>query len=98
MPEKLLNLKKVKIIKAISIFAVILTLFLILYFPNYARLKKLKEANQQVCHKIQTLEKGIEDLEEKIGKDEKDPYFLEEFVRNELGAAKKKEIVIDILE
>ncbi|UCD16066.1 MAG: septum formation initiator family protein [Candidatus Omnitrophota bacterium] len=98
MPERLLNLNKSRLLKIIIILLVGFAIFMVFYFPNYAKLKKLKEANRQLLFEIDKLDVEIEDLEEKINRGEKDSFLLEKFVRNELGAAKKEEIVIDILE
>lgn len=84
--------------KKIIIFLLIFMAFLIIYFPNYARLKKLKQANKQLSVQIEGLKTEIKDLEVKMEKIQKDPLFFEQFARDELGVARKSEIVVDILE
>jgi cell division protein FtsB len=72
---------------------------MIFYFPNYSKLKKLKQANKRLSLEIEKLEKEIKDLKEKIEKVKKeDPSFYEKIVREELGVAKDNEIIIDIKE
>jgi len=70
----------------------------ILYFPNYARLKQLRSENEKLILKNKQLAAEIADLEKKSKRVGKDPYFYEKIARDELGVAKEGEIVIDIQE
>lgn len=94
----LLDFNKFKLFKITFILFVIFFIFMVVYFPNYTKLMRLKQANCRMLGEIEKLEKQINDLEEKIKKAKNDPFLLEKFVRNELGAVKKDEIVIDIQE
>ena len=77
---------------------VVLTIFMVIYFPNYAKLKKLRQANQKLRSDIETLEVQIQDLDEKLQKVDSNPELFEQFARDELGMAKEDEIVVDIEE
>ncbi len=66
------------------------------YFPNYARLKKLKEENLRLTQANQQLEAEIADYEAKLLQVDKDSYVYEKIARDELGIARDNEIVIDI--
>jgi cell division protein FtsB len=76
----------------------VIVLTLIIYFPNYARLKKLRDENQRLSLDNQKLIAEIADYEEKLQRVGKDPYLYEKIAREELGIAKEGEIVIDIEE
>ncbi|MBU1121983.1 MAG: septum formation initiator family protein [Candidatus Omnitrophota bacterium] len=98
MQERLLSLNKIRLLKLFTIIFIAFAIFMVFYFPNYAKLRRLKQANNQLLFEIDKLAADIKDLEGKINKGDNDPFLLEKFVRNELGVAKKGEIVIDILE
>ena len=69
-----------------------------IYFPNYARLKKLRQQNSRLSKDNQKLEAEIAELEEKIKALGSDDYLYETIARDSLGVAKEDEIVIDIEE
>lgn len=98
MAEKFLNTKYVKILKVIISIGIIFTIVMMVYFPNYAKLKHLKEENQKLILNNEQLEKEIVDYALKIQKIEqgRDPYIYEKIARDDLGVAKDNEIVIDI--
>jgi cell division protein FtsB len=97
MQIKFLNIDYLKVFRFIFIFTFIFFIFIIFYFPNYSKLKKLKQANKKLSLEIEKLEKEIKDLKEKIEKvKSKDPSFYEKIAREELGVAKENEIIIDI--
>lgn len=95
MRVKFSSLNPVKLFIAILL---IITFFLAIYFPNYTKLKKLRKANEDLAANIKKLKVEIKDLQAKVKKVNKDPLLYEKFARDELGAAKEDEIVIDIEE
>lgn len=95
MQVKFLILNLFKLIAAVIFFLII---FFTVYFPNYTRLKKLRKANEELSANIKKLDIQIKDLQGKIEKVNKDPLLYEKFAREELGAVKEDEIVIDIEE
>lgn len=83
------------IIRLLAIF-LLSTVALILYFPNYTKLKQLRRENEKLLLKNKELEGEIVDLEDKLSRVGEDPYLYEKIARDELGVAKEGEIVIDI--
>jgi cell division protein FtsB len=71
---------------------------MIFYFPNYSKLKKLKEANRKLSSQIKEIEKEIEELERKIENIDDNALIYEEIARDQLSVAKENEIVVDIKE
>ncbi len=99
MAAKLLR-KKAKfkgVVRTISAIAIVI-LAIVIYFPNQARLKNLRQENKKLFEKSKKLEAEIIVLEERIEKVGKDPYIFEQIARDELGIAKEDELVIDIQE
>ena len=98
MPERLLNISRNKWVR-ISAFILCLSIVTaVIYFPNYARLKKLRGENVRLALENEKLIGEIADYEEKLRRVGKDPYLYEKIAREELGIAKEGEIVIDIEE
>jgi len=98
MVAKLLNLSKNKSTKiAAGVFCLII-LIGIIYFPNYARLKNLRDENKRLGLDNSKLIEEIADYEDKLKRIGKDPYLYEKIAREELGIAREGEIVIDIKE
>ncbi len=98
MVAKPLNTKRIKWLKIFVILSIIIGLAIIIYFPNYAKLKKLRDANRRIILENKKLEEEIADYKQKREGIGKDPYLYERIARDELGAAKEGEIVIDIEE
>ncbi len=68
------------------------------YFPNYAKLKTLRQENDLLARKINLLERENTELEKALKQVGSDPYLYERIARDELGVAKEGELVIDIEE
>ena len=96
MAVRLLNTKQAKQLKLLIIIGTIFIIAMVIYFPNYARLKRLRNENVRLFLENVKLEKEIADYEEKLKNVGKDPYIYEKIARDELGVAKDNEIVIDI--
>jgi cell division protein FtsB len=78
------------------VLAAIFIVWVTVYFPDYARLCTLKQANRKLKDDISGLEKQIDDLKQKIARVGSDPLMYEKAAREELGAVKEGEIVVDI--
>jgi cell division protein FtsB len=98
MAEKLLNIKRAKLLKLLLLGVAIFILAMVVYFPDYSKLKNLKEENQKLIKKIDNLKKDIIDYEMKNKKLEENSYFYEKIAREKLGVAREDEIVVDIEE
>ena len=98
MLAKLLNLNHFKAVKIIFISVVLVVAGLIIYFPNYAKLKKLRQVNQGLLLKNKALHKEIKNLQIKMKRVGNDPYLYEKLARDSLGVARENEIVVDIAE
>ena len=96
MAAGLLSTNKLKIIKISAIIFSLLLIIFIIYFPNYAKLRKLRQGNLRLSEENKKLEQEIADYEENIQKISQDRYIYEKIARDSLGIAKDDEIVIDI--
>jgi len=96
MVEKLLNIVKSKSFRVIFGIICLVVVVLIIYFPNYAKLKRLNGENKRLVLENEKLIEEINDYEAKIKRSGKDPFLYEKIAREDLGVAKDNEIVIDI--
>ena len=96
MVEKLLNIVKNKSFRVTIVVLCIAIVILIIYFPNYAKLKRLKGENKRLVLENEKLIDEISDYEAKIKKLGNDHFLYEKIAREDLGVAKDNEIVIDI--
>lgn len=91
-------LKHAKLLQVLVVTALAFIIFMVLYFPNYTKLKKLREANTKMELQIEQIEGEILQLKKTLIRIGDDPYIYEKFARDELGVAREDEIVIDIEE
>jgi len=98
MRVKLLNIKYSRFTKLTFFISLSAVLFFVVYFPNYTKLKKLRQTNSELLSRVKVVEKEIVELEQKLGKVGKDPAIYETIARQDLGVARKNEIVVDIAE
>jgi cell division protein FtsB len=95
---KLLNLNHFKVVKITFIVSVAIIAGVIFYFPNYAKLKELRQVNTELMVKVKGLNRELKELQAKIKRIGIDPYLYEKMARDNLGVAKENEIVVDITE
>jgi cell division protein FtsB len=93
-----LNADHFKWLKFLAIFFAVIIAGMVIYFPDYAKLKHLREENKKLRVENRKVKKEIEEYERKIRSLGKDPYIYEKIARDNLGVAKEGEIVIDIKE
>ena len=93
-----LNTGFVKWLKVFVAAATVVAIFMVVYFPNYAKLNRLRQTNKDLLVRISQLEDEIDDLQGKMERVGDDPHIYEEIARDTLGVAKQNEIVIDIEE
>ena len=98
MAEGHLNTKDNKQLAVVIVTLLILIIGAIIYFPNYAKLRQLRNENKRLIQENKQLEEEITDYGEKIGALGKDPYIYEKIAREDLGVARENEIVVDIEE
>lgn len=98
MQVKNFLLKYLKALQIILVFSLAVIIFMVIYFPNYTKLKKLRQTNDKMEEEIQQIREEIKELKNALQKVGTDPYLYEKFARDELGVAKEDEIVIDIEE
>lgn len=97
MAVKLLNTKRVKGLKAFFLAALLIVLAMVVYFPNYSRIKILRRQNQELIEQMATLKAEI--AEHKVQNQRlEEGFFYERIARDRLGVAKEDEIVVDIQE
>ncbi|MFO8053528.1 MAG: septum formation initiator family protein [Candidatus Omnitrophota bacterium] len=98
MAGKLLNIKRAKLLKILFLAVAVFVLGMVIYFPDYSKLKNLKKENKKLIKKIDNLKKEIIDYEAKNKKLKENSYFYEKIAREKLGVAREDEIVVDIEE
>ena len=98
MGGKLLSLSKNRKVRFLALGVCLFVIGMIIYFPNYAKLKKLRQENRRITQDNQKLQEEIKDFEDKLEKLGRDPFVYEKIAREDLGVAKENEIVIDIEE
>ncbi len=98
MVEKLFSISKNKWVRIVGGTFLLFILVMVIYFPNYARLKKLRDANKKLILENAAIIEEIQDYEDKLKMVGEDPYLYEKIAREELGIARDGEIVIDIEE
>lgn len=99
MLGRLLSISRNRRVRILALIFCLSIVTVIIYFPNYARLKKLRGENERLALANEKLTEEIIDYEEKLRSVGKDPYlYYEKIAREELGIAKEGEIVIDIEE
>ncbi len=80
--------------KKITLKTVILAAVLVIAFlPGFSRLQRLKEENLRLKKRIEFLSEYNGVLQDKVGKLENDPNYLEKRAREKLGIIKKGEII-----
>ena len=92
------HLGYLKVAKILFVVFLLFGLAIIIYFPHYARVKKIRHANDEVVSKIQQLETEIDGLRDKIKKVKVDASLYERIAREEMGVMKEDEVVIDVKE
>ena len=85
-------------LKIVLILTGVVVVWMLVYFPDYARLTALRQANKNLKADIGALEKEIDQLKHQIAGAGSDPLVYEKVAREELGAVKENEIVVDIEE
>lgn len=98
MQVKSFLIKHAKLLQVLAVTVLAFIIFMVLYFPNYTKLKKLRQANTKMERQIEQIEKEISQLKKTLIRIGDDPYIYEKFARDELGVARENEIVIDIEE
>ena len=95
MVGKLFNISKNKWIGIATGILFLFILIMMIYFPNYARLKKIRDENKRIVLENAGIIEEIKDYEDKLKMVGEDPYLYEKIAREELGIARDGEIVID---
>jgi len=87
-----LALLKLKIIKQTS-FLVGIGMFLVIFLPGYAKIQQLRQKNKELEIEMKKLSRENLVLHSEKDKLEKDPAYLEQVGREELGIVRKGEII-----
>lgn len=98
MAVKFLSLKRAKRLKFLLFAVVIIVVGMIVYFPDYSRLKILRQERQVLQERIGDLETEITEYQNKIRRLEEDHSIFERIARDRLGVIRKDEIIVDIEE
>ena len=86
-----------KLRTATGLFTFAFVVFII-FLPGYAKLQDLKQKNKDMEAKIIALQRENEELKNKKGLLENDPFYLERVAREKMGVTKKGEVVYKITE
>jgi cell division protein FtsB len=97
-PQHVKRARRLSPVKIVLVLAAILIAWLMIYFPDYARLNALRQANKKLTGDIEVLQKEIAQLKSNIARAGYDPLIYEKVAREELGAVRSDEIVVDIEE
>lgn len=85
-----------KIFKQTSVL-VFLALFLIIFFPGYAKMQELRQKNRDLEDNIKKLQAENLKFSRERERLEKDPEYLERVGREKLGIVKKGEVVYKVV-
>ena len=85
-----------KLIKWGFLALLITAAVIFIYFPNYTRLKRLKQENILLNENINGLKKEISELNANIRRLDSDSFIWEKLARQNIGIAKDGEIIVDI--
>lgn len=85
-----------KIIKQSS-FLFFVAIFLIIFFPGYAKMQELRQKNKDLEDNIKKLQAENLKFSQERERLENDPEYLERVAREKLGIVKKGEIVYKII-
>lgn len=96
MVERLLRKSRNSYIRFIFGAVCLVVIAGITYFPNYSKLKKLRNENKRLVSENEDLVIEIDDLEKKLEIVGEDSFLYEKIAREDLGVARENEIVIDI--
>ena len=67
-------------------------ILILVFFPGYSKLQKLKAKNRSLLTRIDELEKENVRLTHEIKRLEDDPFYIEKKARDKMGMDKKGEI------
>lgn len=85
-----------KIFKQTSVL-VFLALFVIIFFPGYAKMQELRQKNRDLEDSIKKLQAENLKFSRERERLEKDPEYLERVGREKLGIVKKGEVVYKVV-
>ena len=85
-----------KLIKQTS-FLFFAALFLVVFFPGYAKIQELRQKNKELELNIRKLQRDNLAMRQERDKMEKDPDYLERVGRAQLGIVKKGETVYKLV-
>jgi cell division protein DivIC len=71
-------------------------LVLLAFLPSYTKLQDLKQRNQDFEERIVSLQREMDDLNQKLHRLENDPVYLEGIAREKMGVARKGEVIYKI--
>lgn len=84
------------IIKKRLVLLGILILLLVIFFPGYSRLQKLRAKNRTLLTQIEQLKEENSKLSRQIERLENDPFYIEKKARDKMRIGKKGEIIYKV--
>jgi len=85
-----------KIVKQTS-FLVSVAVFLVIFFPGFAKMQELRQKNRDLEDNIKKLQAENLKFSQERERLEKDPGYLERVGREKLGIVKKGEVVYKVV-
>ncbi len=65
-----------------------------IYFPGFAKLRRLRKQNSNLERRMEILSKTNEELRKEKEKLENDPVYIEKIAREKLGMIRRDEIIL----
>ncbi len=98
MPVKISNLNLFKVLSIAFAIFIFLGIIAFTFLPNYTRIKELSRKEKVLSQKITRYEKENQQLKTDLESLKDDVFYLEKIAREQFGAAKDKEVTIQIEE
>ena len=98
MPEKRLRIDLFKLIGFALLGLIILLIISFTFLPKYTTIRELNEENEALSKRIDEVKKEITELKDDLDNLKKDPFYLEKIAREQMGAVKDNEVVIQFEE
>lgn len=81
----------------IALLFISLAVILVIFWPGYNKLQKLRANNAALIKRIEELKQSSAELEQEIVRFKTDPIYMEKVIRDELGVVREGEIIYKIL-
>jgi len=98
MPARPLNLNLFKVLSIAFAVLILLLIIAFTFLPNYTKIKELNRKEKALSQKIKEVKEENQELKTDLELLKGDVFYLEKIAREKFGAAKDKEVTIQIEE